>query len=431
MFFQYCWEYEGTKSIWVMPKSLLAKNRDEILRFTDFREEHVRVIEGPPKKRAQIMADENAVVFLATFDFWRDHWETLLAAQPKIDLLAGDEVHMGWKSPESKRVKGLFRSMRRVRRFLAMTGTLINGRLDSAFPVIHVIEPRYYVNHSAFWMQHAEVDLNGDLIFWKNHDKLGRIFQRHAVRKAFIEVHGAEQKVIEKRECEMTATQRKAYDELERDAMVELEDTVLDGSLPGVAVIRCRQIMAHPETFGIHKPGIRTGKDEQLEIELADHYNTGAPLVIFASLVPEQQRILEIVRSWGMTAEIMTGDTSGKQRERIDRLFREGQIQVVVCSPKVASVGFNWGHVDHMVFASLDYDDDSFFQAYRRGMRSTRTCPLRITVLQYRKSMDQRIFQIVDRKSAEKERVDATYERLSLSQKQYQPAQDELTLENF
>src|SRR6056297_1452013 len=49
-YMQYLWEYQDCKTAWVMPKSLMGKNKEELLRFTDFDVDEVVILDGPPKK---------------------------------------------------------------------------------------------------------------------------------------------------------------------------------------------------------------------------------------------------------------------------------------------------------------------------------------------------------------------------------------------
>jgi hypothetical protein len=63
-----------------------------------------------------------------------------------------------------------------------------------------------------------------------------------------------------------------------------------------------------------------------------------------------------------------------------------------------------------VIFVSLDYMDTSFFQAYRRMIRGVRKTPLRITILEYARSLDRRIFRIVQAKSGLARAVDPTRE---------------------
>jgi hypothetical protein len=68
-----------------------------------------------------------------------------------------------------------------------------------------------------------------------------------------------------------------------------------------------------------------------------------------------------------------------------------------------------------VVFVSLDYQDDSFTQAYKRGIRGVRDTPLLVKVLMYENSIDYRIFQIVQRKSEDNHQVDETKEIIFLA----------------
>lgn len=82
--------------------------------------------------------------------------------------------------------------------------------------------------------------------------------------------------------------------------------------------------------------------------------------------------------------------------------------------PETTAVGYNWGFVNHVIFASIDYRDVNFQQAVRRTIRGKRDVPLWVTILEYENSIDQKKFKIVNRKSSDLHKVDSTYERLEL-----------------
>ena len=172
--------------------------------------------------------------------------------------------------------------------------------------------------------------------------------------------------------------------------------------------------MAHPETFGLAK-GELTGKDELLDIHLDNHAGSKKPLVIFAAFKPEQDRIWKQVLAKGMTAAVMNGDVSTKRRGDIDEAFTAGTLQVIIGSPEIATVGFNWEHCDHVVFTTLDYQDDNFYQAYRRCIRGKRITALLITILEYERSLDQKVMSIIKRKSELANSVDPDREVFHLS----------------
>jgi integrase len=141
------WTELGVKTVWSMPKSLIGKNCEELLAWSDFKPEEIVHYEGgkPPA---------GAKVFLMTFTRFGLSWRELLGHQPSIGAHVVDEIHLGFKSDDSNRTKELYRAMKRIPRFVPMTGTLIAGRLSTCYPTLHVIEPRYYTNFNNFLQIH-------------------------------------------------------------------------------------------------------------------------------------------------------------------------------------------------------------------------------------------------------------------------------------
>ncbi|WP_222875348.1 helicase-related protein [Terrihabitans soli] len=410
-----------------MPKSLFRKNFDELLRFTNFTPDQICILDGTPAQIAKKLKS-GAIVFIMGFTrFGLEARELWAAGVRSVDV---DEIHMGFGGATSQRTQKFMASAgNEMDRFIAMTGTLIDGRLDTAYPSIKVINPRFYPSHHAFMAYHSLQDENGKPLVWRNHEKLSKIFGTYGIRHTFEEIHGPEAKVIEVEPIEMHPRQREMYDKFHDDALLELDRFFVDGSEPGVATIRARQIMEHPNFFpDLTNPGAFTdilkgelpGKLDRLDVHLADHERSGKPLIIFSALQPQQRQIVEMVKARGMSVALINGDVPEKRRAEIDRDFQAGKIQVVVGSPATAAVGFNWQfwgsqEVEHMIFVSMDYKDTNFIQAYRRAIRGKRKTFLRITIFEYEHSLDQRIFSIHREKSEMAKLVDPTRERLTFS----------------
>jgi hypothetical protein len=454
VYLRFQWSEHGHKSLWAMPKSLLQKNRDELLRFTDFRPEDVVILEDDKLDPTQaqrnqlrkhvelghkrfskellpyrkfwprllegevidLIAECEAKVILVGFRFMARFWQRLVQSQPAIGCLAVDELHMAFGSVDSQNTKSLFGIMRHAKSFIGMTGTLLNGRLDSVYPAIHVIEPRYYISYAGFRQQHvAFEDSYGNVLSWKNLEKVGQILLNHGIRRTFEEVYGKEDVVFLPDQVTMGPEMREQYDLFHEQAMLELETgEFLDGSLPGVATIRARQIMAHPETMLLCK-GEVTGKDERLMLHVEDAKARGESLLIFSVHTAEQERIKRLLESMGRRVGLMNGNTTTAQRAEIDRAFKARELDDVVGSPKTMAVGWNWEHVDHVVAVSYEYQDVDWLQAYRRASRGTRTKTLRVSIMQYKDSIDKRVLQIVREKSILANKVDPTRPVLQLA----------------
>lgn len=404
LYIQYLVRNENAVVAFVMPKSLLSKNKDELLRFTNFEENEVAIVDGSPKKREEIYNREGVKVYLMGFDCFSREWEKL----PKeLNGVVIDEFHMGYKTNDSKRTQSFYKAMNRVKFFLGMTGTLIDGRLSSAYPAIRVIEPRYYGSYQQFLYQHVITDEWGTVVEWTNHAKIRAILGKHAVAMTFAEAYkGSPKPIIIPEKCMMEPKHLTAYKEFEEKALLELDDKYLtDSGSGGVHQMRCRQILEAPESIGIK--GITSlGKDELLKVHLEDAKNNGKPLLIFSVFTAEQERIVKICREeFGLRTELINGSVSGKKRSQIDKDFREGKLDVVVGSPETMAVGFNWEHVDTVIFVSIDYKDSNWKQAIQRADRGTRKYPLKVYRLFYVCGVEYRLWEIIKKKQEDSRKV--------------------------
>lgn len=356
-----------------------------------------------PVEVKDLIAASDAKVFLTTFAFLRNHWEHMLKAQPDIDCLLDDEHHLAFKDANSAQTEAFFNVAARVSSLYIMTGSLIAGRLDNAFPAIHAIEPRYYGSHEGFLQEHATfVDSFGRVLGWKNEEKVKAILARHGVCHSFEEIYGEEPVVFFHEKIEVGEKCRTEYDKFHAQAMLELENgEFLDGTQPGTAVIRARQILAHPETMGIAK-GEVTGKDQRITEFAAE----GQKMILFSSLQPEQYRTHKLLTDLGLRGGVINAHTSKPERHWIDQSFKNGQLDYVVASGPTTAVGYDWEIADHVIYVSPDYQDDNFVQGYRRGSRGTRTTTLRVTSLEYADTIERRQYQILTHKSKVANSVD-------------------------
>ena len=283
----------------------------------------------------------NTKVFLMGFDAFSTHWRAL------PEFVEGGPRRrdpQGLQGRQLGRTQGFYEAFKkRMEWFIGMTGTLVSGRLDSAYPAIRIIEPRYYGSYKSFYWYHAIEDpFTGKLKSWRNHEKLSAIFKKHAIRRTFEMVYGKEAKVIIPEWVEMSEKQREIYDKFKDEAFLELEKFFLEGTEPGVAFIRARQIMEHPNVFpdlsagegtvDIMK-GAKPGKEERLEIHLTDHQRTGKPLIVYAALKPQQYRILDLVQELRAARR---GDQRRRHAEEAwrDRRARSARASSTASSPR-------------------------------------------------------------------------------------------------
>ena len=429
---RYLWDHHQTGTIWAMPLSLLKKNREEALRFGGWDPADVVIVDGTPAQ-VQVQMLMPAKVFLMGFARFAKILKEGKFPE-RFRAMHTDEHHKGFSGHDSSRTGALYEFMKQQGKwFVPATGTIINGKLDTAYPAIQIIEPRYYGSFDGFKNRHHQLDMwTGKRIGFQDHAHLQEILQAHGSFSKWKDIFGNEQKVIQVELVEMEAEQKVLYKKFEKDALLELEQFFIDGTMPGVAFHRARQIMEIPNHFPDLRfpnskatvdiiPGRRPGKLERLELHLTDHFTNGTPFVIFAPLIKQQLQIFELCESLGIKTGLLVGASPPRQRAQTDEAFRAGVLQGIVASDQVADAGFNWQfwgpnkqEVGHCIFAALNYVDTTFFQAYRRFLRETRLTPLRITVMKYVDSLDFRIAEINNRKSYDAKLIDPHRELLRL-----------------
>lgn len=417
------WTEHGHKSVWTMPMKLLDKNLDEAMLWGEWAPGEVVIVDGTPAECKAMVLDPNVKVLLMGFKRFELVADLIPDVYKAIDI---DEFHKAHGGHESARTQALYRFCKRRGPdlwFVPMTGTGYNGKPESLYPAIRIIEPRYYGTIEMFQRMHNVCDLfSGKVIGHCNLERLEAILSSHSIKRLWTEVHGPEDLVVEIGRVAMSKRQRTAYDTFKETALLELEKFFVDGTKPGAAFIRARQIMEHPNRFpnlledeaGSFVdicPGERPGKLELFEADCEEMSALGRPMLAYAACVPQQWEMLATARAAGRRVDIINGSVSPAQVSRIDRAFRAGDLDTIIASPQVADCGFNWQwcgdvEVQDVFFLSLDFQDTAFFQAYKRAMREARQTALRLKVYAYIDSMDQHIMRLTKRKSVDATKVE-------------------------
>jgi superfamily II DNA or RNA helicase len=413
MFTQYVVNSTGEGVVWTQPGGIMAKNYRDILFATNLDPSEVVMVQGTAEKRKQLINTPGAKVLLMSGQGFSNEHDLL----PKhFRHIVCDEIHLYYTLHNSARTQNWYRGTRKMGAIIPMTGTVIRGRLDSAYPILHKLAPQYYGNDRAFVQHHAWFDENGKVCGWKNHERLQEVLNRVGIFRSFKSIYGQEQKVIQIECLTVSDKTMKVYKQYEEMGLLEMEDEFIDSGQVGTNAATARGVLASPGTYGIKEV---TAKEEYLRVLLGDHEKSGERLAIFSPQMKEQERIEEIMKEMGLRYGRINGTVSNAKRQEVDAKFQTGEIQFVLASPATAGIGFNWNFLETMLFMSLDYMDDSFVQAYRRGIRGVRETPLRIIILHYLGTIEDRVLQAVDRKSADFNKINPDVEPTRLFQLAY------------
>lgn len=401
------------RAIWIQPSSLMEKNRKELLTWNpQFKPHEVKVIAGSAAQKKKQALDPDTLVWVMTAEAFKTFYSDMKEKFSDIFQIMCDEPHLYYRGFTSKRTSFFATTVPDHVRIHFLTATPTpRGKLTSAYIYCHMIQRSYYGCLEWFINTHADLDEYNNPMNWKNHDTLWRFLDNYSTCWTSKDMYGEIPEIIIRDVVEIHPEVLKVYREFEAAGIADLQGSVLEAKGGGVEAIRCRQMLNHPHQIKLparwNEDGsvaeystacVYAGITPKLEriLELAE---AGEPLVIFGSFISEIEMIAETLRKAKFRVGVIHGQVPQLHRVKIDTDFQQGRLDVVVCSAATAGVGFNWGHVNTVVFHSLNYGDDEFLQAAARAKRGVRTELLKIIVLEYADSIDQPIMWAVHHNS--------------------------------
>ena len=377
---EYYWKTEQCKTVLINPISLSVKNKDEIVRFTDFAEDEVQIVSGTPAKRSVQWKNTKAKVFIVGPDLFGKEWEQML---PDVKSILVDESHLAYSGHKSARTQAFYMAQKKANHITFFTATPIgSGKASSIYYAFCCCAPLVFANFKRFMNYFAIYNSLGYIIGWRHMDVLGEQLKKFSVGISFKEAFkNAAENIVSFETCDFGDSDiEEKYRSMEDDALMELDDRYVEANSGGVKLLRCRQLLECPEVFGL-EPKIRA-KDELLKSHL-QHILDGSEkqILVYSAFVAEQERIVRICAEMGLQAGLINGSVVGAARASVAKKFESGEFQVLVASPATMAIGFNFEFVSSVVFVSADYDNSAFHQACFRGNRGTRSTPLPIYIL--------------------------------------------------
>jgi SNF2 family DNA or RNA helicase len=75
------------------------------------------------------------------------------------------------------------------------------------------------------------------------------------------------------------------------------------------------------------------------------------------------------------------GSDSESEKERKLSAFSTGEERLLITKPSIAGLGMNWQHCQRMIFHSISFSWESYYQAVRRCWRFGQTKPVDVHVI--------------------------------------------------
>lgn len=308
-----------------------------------------------------------------------------------------DEAHKG-KDPNAAQTRAVWAVLHGAEfRYLA-SGTPVAENIGDLWSLGHGLEPAWFPAKTRYLDRYAETSLNtfGGLEihgirpdtrdeFFKIVDPLMRRIPKEAALPQLPPVLP-----IQIRHTVMGAKQKKAYDEMERDMIAQLNDLLVAAN-PLSQLIRLGQFAsAHAEVV----PGTRREKqqvrrdgelfEEMVEVATADLRLTNPsakvddlvdlleelgpdePLVVAAVSRQLIELAAERLKKQKISFGLITGAQSQYERDQAVQLFQKGAIRVVMLTLGAGAEGITLTRARTMLFMQTPYSNVQYLQARDR-----------------------------------------------------------------
>ena len=109
----------------------------------------------------------------------------------------------------------------------------------------------------------------------------------------------------------------------------------------------------------------------------AELANTSDYVIVWCESNDESAALAKAING---AVEVRGSDDPDEKGEKLDA-FSRGEARAIVTKPSIAGFGLNWQHCAHVVFASMSYSYESFYQAIRRTWRFGQKRPVHVDVV--------------------------------------------------
>lgn len=401
---------DARRALVVAPPGLLANWQEEIARFTHFSSV---VLVGTPKKRAKLLEDFEADFLLVGYDQVVAHHEALSAMG--FDIVFVDEAQFV-KNRDTARSKALLK-LTGYKRIIPITGSPILNHPEDLWMLLHLIDPagwpsywaffnRYIVTQTFMMERKGKTRAVRATVGVKNeaelHEKLSSVMLRRL--KADVLKDLKEPQLV-RVWVDLTDRQRKLYDEVKEENRLTTpgDPTPLEIENAFVKFLRLKEIVGSAGTVEGHPD--ESSKLDELVSRVQELIDSGESVVIFTQFRSILGFIEDRLSREGIAVWVLHGGVP--KLERVPRISewaesaRTGKPGVMLAMYQVGGVGLNMTACNTILLPDRLYVPELNKQAVDRvnriGVDTTK--PVQVVEFLARRTIDQRLDQILDRKS--------------------------------
>jgi SNF2 family DNA or RNA helicase len=376
------------------PLSVCSKWKREFALFSTVPEDRILVLTGDCKKRAAVLAQQaksnRGLIVVTNYQgLLNEHFHAALLKFSPICFVA-DELHR-LKDAGSKTHKAARPLAHAAERRLGLTGTPLPNGLEDIYGQVATIAP-HLMPYNFFKFQR--------LFFYNKNANA----PSHVTWPEWAPKPGAAEQIaaiiapvtfqVKKEECmtlpplveetiavELSPAQRKAYKEMEKAFVAELETAVSIAEFASTKSIRLRQMLAgfavpHATEPDQNLDPIWFKENPRLDAleDLLDSLK-GRKVIIWTVFQPAYKRIAEVCEKMGRSVDFIVGQLpdgkqqTQKQRDAVIEAFEHGSLDTVIANAAAGGEGIDLIAAAEAIYYDRSYNSTHMAQTQGRNYR--------------------------------------------------------------
>lgn len=360
-------ELQARNNLIITPASLLY-NWDKEFQIW-YPEMEVFIVNGSPKKREIIIREflhcEEPSTLIVSKDTWKRIYNEF--EQFEFDTVFVDEAHFLRKrdSQQSKAVVAV-----NAKRRYALTGTPTVKNTEEIFGILQFLYPNKFTSYWNFFNRyfekpeeffsvgrpeprikpHRQQELE-ELIGFISVQRKRKDVMNWLPDKTYIDFY-----------VEMDTKQRKLYDAMVNDFMVEDEESgeIVDTSGVLAQLTRMRQICLDPALLSLSANSAKT----KALLEWLD--DNREPVVIMSMFTSYLKKLKDELEKLGYVVGEINGQMSNQQKFDAAQQFQSGKMDIILCNIISAGTGFTLDRAETIIFMDKAWNPSENEQAQDR-----------------------------------------------------------------
>lgn len=360
------------------PISVCPQWPGEFEKFTKIPLEKMLVLTGPGKKRVEQFNKQKPAIVITNYECVqiKAFYELLLAWQPEIVVL--DESHR-IKDSQAKRSKAIYPLTGAADRRFLLTGTPVVNSLLDIFGQYKALDPSIF--GPGFWSFRSRYfyDKNAGRQFaypdWVPHqfaaEQIGKALAEtslQARREDCLDLPPLQNVAFP---VELSPQQLKAYEEMRKDFMTEINGLVASSEFEMVKTLRMQQMLAGFVQPDEKKDPVWFSDVPRISalMDIVDSIGK-EKCIIWTTFRPTYKKIGDELEKEGIKYAYLTGEQSNAEKQDAIAQFKSGDTQCLIANPAAASEGINLQEAKYAVYYMRGYHLLHYLQSLARNYRS-------------------------------------------------------------